>query len=90
MSVWKVETGQVIRDAQQEPATAKEGKQRVDEVMKKLADIVYDEPLSVGLSAVVSYLAVLLADMKDPSSEFVNTTAVLHSLVQLNLANQRC
>jgi hypothetical protein len=55
--------------------------------MNKLADVVYDEPAAVGLSAVMSYLAVLLSEMNDPFAEVVNTSAVLHALVQMNLAN---
>jgi hypothetical protein len=71
----------------QDTPEGQEGKERVMELMNKLADVVYPEPESVGSSAVVSYLAVLLADMKDPLTEVVNTSAVLHALVQMNLAD---
>ena len=73
--------------ARPEPAIGREGKERVKEVVNKLADLVYDEPADVGLSAVVSYLDVLLSETNDPFSEVVNTSAVLHALVQRNLAD---
>jgi hypothetical protein len=87
MSVWNVENCRVSWAERQEPAMGREGKERVKAIMNKLADVVYDEPAAVGLSAVVSYLGVLLAEMNDPFSEVVNTSAVLHALVQMNLAN---
>jgi hypothetical protein len=86
MSVWNVENGRLSWNERQEPAIGREGKERVKAIMNKLAEVVYDEPAAVGLSAVVSYLGVLLSEMNDPFSEVVNTSAVLHSLVQMNLA----
>jgi hypothetical protein len=87
MSVWNgVQHGRVILDGSQQTPENEKGKEHVNEVMKRLADVVYDEPESVGFSAVVSFLAVLLADMNEPLTEVVNTSAVLHALVRMNLA----
>jgi hypothetical protein len=71
----------------QEPEEGQKGRPRVNEVMEKLGDVVFAEPPAVGFSAVVSLLAVLPSEMKDPFSEVVNTSAVLHGLVRMNLAN---
>jgi hypothetical protein len=88
MSMWSgVQQGRVILDRTQQTPEAQKGKKQVKEVMNRLADVVYPEPPTVGLSAVVSYLGVLLADMKDPLAEVVNISAVLHALVQMNLAD---
>jgi hypothetical protein len=87
MSMWSVQNGRVLLEGCQEPEEGQKGRARVNEVMEKLADVVFAEPPAIRFSAVVSFLAVLLSDMKEPLSEVVNTNAVLHGLVRMNLAN---
>jgi hypothetical protein len=87
MSVLRVENGRVSWDDDQELVEAQKSNERVKEVMNKLGDIVFEASMAVGLSAVVSFLAVLLSAMNDPVTEVANTSAMLQALVRMNLAD---
>ena len=88
MKALRVSNGQVFADGPQETPEGRKGRERVNEVMEKLADVVFNEPPAVGFSAVVSFLADLLTDMKEPLSEVSDTSAVLEALVRMNLTRE--
>ena len=88
MNALRVHNGKVFADGPQETPEGRKGRERVNEVMEKLADVVFNEPPKVGFSAVVSFLAVLLTEMTDPLSEVKDTSAVLEALVRINLTRE--
>jgi len=64
---------------------AERSRQRVNEVAEQLAAIVFKESPAIGLSAMVSFLAALLADEPEPLARTEAIATVLQTLVEMNV-----
>ena len=64
---------------------AERSRQRVNEVAGQLAEILFKESPAIGLSAMVSFLAALLADEPEPLARTEAISNVLQSLVEMNV-----
>jgi hypothetical protein len=60
-------------------------RQRVTEVVLELAGIVFKESPAIGLSAMVSFLAAMLADEPEPLAKTEAIGSVLQTLVEVNM-----
>lgn len=84
MRILKAGIGEVAIEA--DPGSpAEQARQRVNEVMGKLADIVFSEPRAIGLSAMVSLLATQLSGYPEPLGQTEAIARVLHTLVATNM-----
>ena len=84
MRILKVGVGEVAFGAN--PGSPAElSRQRVNEVMEQLADIVFELPPAIALSAVVSLLATQLSVYPEPLAKTEAIGAVLRTLVEMNI-----
>jgi hypothetical protein len=84
MRILKVGIGEVAVEA--DPgSSAERSRQRVNEVTEQLAEIVFKESPAIGLSAMVSFLAALLADEPEPLARAEAIGKVLQTLVEMNI-----
>jgi len=82
--ILKVGIGEVAVEADPN-SFAERSRQRVNEVAGQLAEIVFKESPAIGLSAMVSFLAALLADEPEPLARTKAIGNVLQTLVETNI-----
>jgi hypothetical protein len=63
-------------------------RQRVNVVTEQLAEIVFNEPPSIGLSAMVSLLATQLSVHPEPQAKTEAIVTVLRTLVEMNMTRE--
>jgi hypothetical protein len=84
MRILKVGLGEVAFGA--DPGSAAElSRQRVNAVMEQLADIVFEQPPAIALSAMVSLLATQLSVHPEALVKTEAIGAVLGTLVEMNM-----
>jgi hypothetical protein len=84
MRMLKVGSREVAIEA--DPGSLAEiARQRVNGVALELASIVFKESPATGLSAMVSFLAAMLADEPEPRAKTEAIGRVLQTLVELNI-----
>jgi hypothetical protein len=88
MSELRVQDGRVVVGERKETPGDRVARQRVNKTMEQLGDVVFKQPPTVGVSAMVSLLAIMVAVMLNALSEVKNISAVLEELVRMNLSRE--
>ena len=84
MRILKVGIGEVAVEADAN-SPVELARQRVNGVTAQLADIVFNEPPAIGLSALVSLLATQLSVHPEPQAKTEAIVTVLRTLVDMNM-----
>ena len=84
MRILKVGVGEVAFEAGPD-SPAELARQRVNEVMEQLAEIVLAGPPDIGLSAMVSLLACQLLVYPEPLAKTEAVATALRSVVEMNI-----
>jgi hypothetical protein len=87
MRIIRVGAGEVAIEADAASA-AEVARQRVNEVIGQLADVVFKEEPAIGLSAMVSFLGALLSDGPEPIAQTRAIGGVLETLVSMNITRE--